>query len=62
MSPPSKPSSHLPLDPTPSRLSQSTSLWISCIIQQINTGYLFHIMYIFQYYSLKSSHPLPPSL
>ena len=57
-----KPSSHLPLHPTPSRLSQSTSLWISCIIQRIPTGYLFYIMYIFQYYSLKSSHPLPPTL
>ena len=38
-------------------------LWAPCIIQQIPTGYLFYIgMYMFQYDSLKSSHPLPPQL
>ena len=49
--------------PIPSLLVVTESwLWVPCFMHHTRTGYLFlhMVIYMFQCYSLKSSHPLLP--
>ena len=61
MSPPPKPPSHLSPHPTPlghHRAPALGSLHYTANSHQLSTLYM--VTYMFQYYPLKSSHPLPP--
>ena len=61
---PHDPPSHLPPHPTPSHPSRSSwSPGLSYLCHTANfTGYFTHGNYMFPYYSLNSSHSLPPIL
>ena len=57
---PLEPPSHLPFHPPPLGCHRELD-WVPCVTQQIPTGCLFYIQYIFPYYSLHSSFPFLPT-